>query len=355
MALVGAQPIPIYYGILYSNPDTIILLHSKDTLTIAQNIQNVFPKRSILFEIENPFDYFYCRTFIENVIKNTKAAKFTFNVSGGTKIMTLAAVNVGKENRIPMFYIDQNNLITDFSNTKPLLFKETIPLGIYFKLFGQSDKSTTLWNTIDKGLFELKDKIFNDFINFKELFKTNRTKNYDETRAFKIENNKYELEWQPNERMCVLYTKSTSLVEKMFDNKVYDVVFNSGWFELAIIEIVAKWPKMKQLYWNTIIPRTDNLSSKNEIDIILDTGVKMFFFECKTNVHDIKDIDKFRNVVKNFGGLSAKGILVTYYEPNKNVMEKCSDNKISVFWLLDRKENELIELLEEEYKIINPI
>ena len=83
--------------------------------------------------------------------------------------------------------------------------------------------------------------------------------------------------------------------------------------------------------------------TKNKIHIALvgaqlvDTGTKLFFFECKTNVYEIRDIDRFRNVVKNYGGLSAKPVLVTYSKPNENILEKCRDNKIPVFGFSTKK------------------
>ena len=115
------------------------------------------------------------------------------------------------------------------------------------------------------------------------------------------------------------------------------------------------------MYWNTVIPRTVNEQDKNEIDIIVDTGIKLFFVECKTQVFDMKDLDKFRNVVKNFGGFGAKAILVSYFKPTNIVLEKCKDNHLSVFWFQDpktkkmNKASQLVNLLDNEYQKINPI
>ena len=138
-------------------------------------------------------------------------------------------------------------------------------------------------------------------------------------------------------------------------------MFNTGWFELEVAEMLSQWEHADELYLNTVFERRHDKTNKNEIDIIVSTEVKMFFVECKTHVADIKDIDKFRNVVKILGGLAAKPILVTMFKPNNNVIEKCEDLNIKVFWLKDKSTStnkpgsQFIQFLDNQFEIINPI
>lgn len=48
---------------------------------------------------------------------------------------------------------------------------------------------------------------------------------------------------------------------------------------------------------------------KNEIDIIMNTGNKLLFVECKTRIMHLTDLDKFNNVVKTYGGTGSKALL----------------------------------------------
>lgn len=361
IALVGAQPMPIYNGYVYLKPEKMILLHSRETEAIAKRLKAVITCECTLKEIEKPFDYFYCKDIIEKQCINETENILSFNISGGSKIMTLTAFEIAKEKQIAMFFIDQNNAVTDFVSEKSFLFKDTISLSIYFQLFGQSAKSSVLFEDIDKELFVLKNKIINDVFNFLPLFKKIRSKRYNEKSNFLVKNKKYELQWKQNTQTAIFYIKASGIEEHITGSNHFHVLFNTGWFELYVLEIISKWKMAKQMYWNTIIPRTVNEQDKNEIDVIVDTGIKLFFIECKTQVFDIKDLDKFRNVVKNFGGLGAKAVLVSYFKPTETVLEKCSDNQLSVFWFYDarnQKKNansDLVNLLDKEYQKINPI
>lgn len=96
-------------------------------------------------------------------------------------------------------------------------------------------------------------------------------------------------------------------------------------------------------------------NAKNEIDIIINTGSKVLFLECKTQVTDIKDIDKFSNVVKNNGGLAARGILVTDNPLKQQVQEKCRDNHIIHFNTKEMKQEELFKNLENILLKNNPV
>ena len=361
IALVGGQPMPIYNGFVYQQPRKIILLHSHETEIIAKRLKAVIYCECKLQKIEKPFDYFYCKMAIENICLNETGNLLNFNISGGSKIMTLAAAEIAKEKQIAMFFIDQNNAITDFVNAKRFLFEDTISLSIYFRLFGQSARSSVLFEEIDNEFFVLKNTIINDIFNFLPLFKKTRSKRYTEKSSFLVENKKYELQWKPDTQTAIFYTKASGIEEHITGSNIFHVLFNTGWFELYVLEIISKWKLVKQMYWNTIIPRTVNEQDKNEIDIIIDTGIKLFFIECKTQVFDMKDLDKFRNVVKNFGGLGAKAILVSYFKPSETVLEKCADNHLRVFWFRDTKTSQenkaqdLINSLENEYQKINPI
>jgi hypothetical protein len=130
------------------------------------------------------------------------------------------------------------------------------------------------------------------------------------------------------------------------------IALEAKWFELYVAKILSNWEKTRELVWGLVVPYT-NGEDKNEIDIIVNTGVKLLFVECKTQIYDIKDVDKFRNVTKNYGGLGAKSILVTYSKPPARFIEKCADNNILLFYFRDgnrevRVAEDLFQMLDSE-------
>jgi hypothetical protein len=361
LTLIGAQALPAYNGILYRPVNRVFLFHSNDTEQIALNIQAVLQCDSMLVAIENPFDYKECKEKIENRVKHSGTDDWTFNISGGSKIMTIAALDVAREKKLPVFFIDQNNKITDLQTYKQTLFEVRINLQVYFRLFGQSAKSTILLKDIDIEYFNISKLIFQNFQKISPLFNEFRKKGHNTGKSFMLKNNHFELKWDKEKKEAMLFEETSGQETYMIGSLIFDILFHTAWFELVVIDVIKQWARAKQIYWHTVFPSTTTNTLKNEIDVIIDTGAKLFFIECKTKVHDVTDLDKFRNVVKNFGGLSAKHILVTYVKPDLKVLEKCSDNKIQVFWFEDMKTNQknppskLIELLDKEYQSINPI
>lgn len=360
LSLVGAQPLPVYNGIIDSEAEKVILLCSEETKKVALNLSSLSKFTTEIYLLEHPFIYKYVKDFITQIVKKNPKAEWSFNITGGTKIMTLVAADYARENKIPYIYIDQNNILTDFFAEEQSIFFEKTDLDAYFKLFGQIAKTSVKLETIDKEFFDIKDLFMNNNHELKYLFSDFRKKKYTIKDTFTLSNNNYELSWNAEDQIAMFYEDKTGLETHLQGAKVFDVIFNTAWFELEVIQILSKWKRNEELYWNTIFERKHNRSDKNEIDIIVDTSVKLFFFECKTNVYDIKDVDKFRNIVKIFGGLAAKPILVTMVKPNADVIEKCNDLNIKSFWFKEKNKkintsNDFLKFLDVEYEKINPI
>ena len=72
-------------------------------------------------------------------------------------------------------------------------------------------------------------------------------------------------------------------------------------------------------------PRLAEKFPKNEIDIIVDTGDKALFIECKTNIYNATDIDKFYTAVRNYGGSGSKALFVCLNKFTDNARNKISD------------------------------
>ena len=115
---------------------------------------------------------------------------------------------------------------------------------------------------------------------------------------------------------------------------------------------------MKELRLNCIFPDKNN-SPKNEIDIIADIGSKLLFVECKTQVKNDTDVDKFKSAVSNYGGIGSKALLVTDVPIKSKTSEKCIDNNIMTFSIAKNRGStncvlKLIELIENELYHTNP-
>ena len=81
-----------------------------------------------------------------------------------------------------------------------------------------------------------------------------------------------------------------------------------------------------------VIKSNSNIKlDKNEIDILINTGQKILFIECKSGIVLQSDINKMRAISKFYGGISSKSILVSYLKPRDQIIEKCQDFGIELF------------------------
>ena len=104
----------------------------------------------------------------------------------------------------------------------------------------------------------------------------------------------------------------------------------------------------KEKVWLNCLFKDVNNQAKNEIDIIADMGSRLLFVECKTQVYESTDVDKFRTAVRNYGGLGSIPLFVTLHEMKDLAREKCNDSKITTFYINNpayKSETEVVEAL----------
>ena len=81
----------------------------------------------------------------------------------------------------------------------------------------------------------------------------------------------------------------------------------------------------------SIQTKKDSALTKNEIDVVLNTGQNFIFIECKSGNVKQEDINKMRAVKRLYGGIGSKSILICRYVPRPDLVEKCSDLGIEIF------------------------
>ena len=147
------------------------------------------------------------------------------------------------------------------------------------------------------------------------------------------------LEYSQDEKWArlQLYSNNGFFSKKFHCQHLFDILFNSGWFELKTAIELSKNERINNIWLNCEFADSEG-NPKNEIDIIAELDNRLLFVECKTMIHDSTDIDKFRSALRNFSGTSSTGIFVTNDKPNatstsryEHAMEKCKDNGILTF------------------------
>jgi hypothetical protein len=103
IALVGEQPIPILLPIRALKPKRVALMFTEDSRQVAERLQRLIavPVDDVLVK---PFDVRDCQQKLKRYLQKI-SGPVTYNLTGGTKTMLLAAYTVAVSNRSAVVYL----------------------------------------------------------------------------------------------------------------------------------------------------------------------------------------------------------------------------------------------------------
>ena len=327
IALVGGQPAPVYNGIAYINPDKVVLIYSDQTIenarAISEAIKIPYEKRKC-----DPVDFAQIEIKMGELIEQYKNDEVSVNISSGTKNW---AYYFAQYPNATIFFVDQNNVVWDFTHKAksevkfdPLAqFKlyGTMPSGLTrFKDFTEADKQVL------NSIIELQNFGGNTFMQL-----VSKMKNRPDLTSYNTTSGSY-IKWdKQDKKMIIQIVKSNGkILKELKSPHVRHFVLNAGWFEYKVAEILSRWRYTSEIWLNTKF-NYESGAPKNEIDIIVNAGMKFLFVEVKTQIEDNTDIDKFSRAVENFSGYGSKKLFVTQMAMSEKAIEKCKDNGVIPF------------------------
>lgn len=377
ITLVGGQPAPVYHGIVATKPDKVVFVYSNESVSVLEKL-----KKEISVDIDEqpPLDATEPKLILERA--NCLAQKYmndeiTVNISSGLKSWShIFGVVFDKMPNAAVVYMDQNNVLWNYrSMTKQEDFE--FNMHTLFRLYG---------NNLENNYRKFIDYTEDDFRAIEQIEKIRmwNVRDFNALTTVLSKENEHILQSAKFGKFDLLKEKKTSMSyvewEKPSEGKMgfvrvglfkknvcqevafesphaVDLVFNAGWFECKVARLLSKWNRAKEICLNCHFPFRPNID-KNETDIIVNTGTKILFVECKTQITHTTDIDKFRSVVKGYGGTGSKGLFVTDAKMTDVAKQKCNENGILTFSLQDNhlglpNDRTLILLLESELFNIN--
>lgn len=375
ITLIGGQVLPVYLGIKDINPDEIIFICSEQSYKEATRIAKIFKHIQSYIHMIDPVDFLQIENKAIELLNTYKQENISLNLSSGTKPWSIIFYSIFRNiSTANIIFIDQNNIIYDFLKKENHEIK--FDKKIIFELNGTAlvdyepfSNYTEQDKAVCKELENIRTFNYNDFNSltavlnqeFKENFKKNIGENALENGS-RISWNKKE-----NKVNITLYNKKGKFITKeLLSPHAISLTFSSGWFEYKVAEAISHNEHTQEIWMNCKF-NAKNDAPKNEVDIIADMGTKFLFVECKTQIKSKTDIDKFRSVLKNFGGMGSKGIFVTNTTMDSLSLEKCRDNNINTFsftpqnpldpdfkTILEDDIQELNKTINENLDTINP-
>ena len=336
ISFLGGQLLPVYIGVKEYMPDKLHFIASEESKEGMKVLKDLLKELKFSEFICDPFDFYAIKKRIESIIEKVDANDdVLINLTGGTKIMLLAAQSVISDKTVNGFYINQDySLIEVPSYVKKQIVSE-LTVKDFFGLSGHNAFTFKKLSDFTEFDFKVSNEIENfaesnklyskvtDFV--RKKFRLVPEKGFEKTpggASIKWENGFIEIN---NNNKSVISFKS---------NNIKDFFFNASWWELIVAAEVGKWSKAKEVMLHCELPfKTDDKSLKNEIDILLNTGNKLIFVECKSGNIKQEDINKMKVIKQTYGGIISKSLLVSRFMPSQSIMEKCKELDIEVYYV----------------------
>ena len=342
IALVGGEPTPVYQGIVYANPDRVILICSEKTKNVAENICGQLSALQDVIEIRifSDTDLHSMETSTAQLASEIAAdTELSVNLSSGLKVWTLVFYNI-LHPQLPnakIFCLGQDGTVFDITADRS---DERVDFDMeaQFRLLGNEIASYTSYadyTADDRSMLNVVKSWsisprYHDALKVLTKAFVDIAKGCD-TKPIVVENNESKLEWNPETRSF-----SGNLKGRNIDFNcphAWHILLNTGWFEVYVASLLAQFYPPKDIRLNCVFKtRTDAI--KNEVDIIVNAGKKLIFVECKTQVFKSIDVDKFASVVRTYGGLGSKALFVTNTPMKAEAQEKCNDKGITTYYTL---------------------
>lgn len=358
ITLVGGQPAPVYNGIVATQPDKIVFIYSEESRNIAKRISEEVKIPSERRKMD-PVDLYDIERKVAQCANQFKNDEISVNISSGTKLWAFYFAKVfGQMPNATLFYVDQNNMLWNLSDKTAR--KVDFDMDVQFRLLGNPLQKYTRFDDYDEKdieTFEELKKMFN-FDSDKMFRLINECKTKTHTTEHFLKNGSY-IRWVSSlKQFEIEIVKGKKRYTAVLKSKhVREILLKAGWFEYEVAGLLRGWDKAGKIRMNCRFPYKDN-ADKNEIDVLVEAGSKLLFVECKTQIEDNTDIDKFASAVRNYGGMSSKALFVTFAKMTDKAKEKCADNGIMSFSLQDEHlgmpdEKALAMLLDSELFNIN--
>lgn len=365
ISLVGKEIAPVYSGLLYVSIEQfvtrLVLVCSEQTHELAQSFKRALPIEVELLEC-NPNDLVDINNAFEKLRESiSHKDKVSVNLVGGTKAWALWLYESLRTNENVQFIITTQNyeIWNILDRTKEVLeFDPEIQLRLYGRNLMLGSKITE-YNDKDKESLYIVESIrkqadINTFNTLTFKFPENKKRLWTEQLANEIsgnfEHDSSYITWRKGKEETATITISTEngiAKETIKSPHALSILFNSGWFEYKVADILNGWPQSKEIWLNNHV-QLSNGRDLNELDIIVNAGRKLLFVECKVSIYNTTDIDKFNSVYQTYGGGSSKALLIVYGKLTREIKEKCKGYGIMAYSFTDNHSaDSLYKLLDK--------
>ncbi|MFZ7187438.1 Card1-like endonuclease domain-containing protein [Avibacterium avium] len=360
--LISGQAAPNLLPILDTDfkPKKAIFIVSKKMKKQAEHLAKVFIANKVQVEqinLEDEFDFAKTSEQLLSLVEKYEDEKAALNVTGGTKLISIAAADAFNMIEKPIFYIntDNNEIIflskdenKEWIANKPL--NTNITLSTYLAAYGKGIK--TAQYKINSSLLEPMQPVIKYYDKYKDILPS---LNFA---AAEAEKNKLKYEFDKKFSMTAEFEDFLNELDFQrlidyngrlihFKNEQTRAFLNGGWLEDYVFQQVKAIKKVDDILENAELTNdqyqqnksdyiAQNRGNKNEFDVIFLAKNKLHIIECKTQKfgkgtgQKAEDILYKLETLKDYGGLMTKKCLVSYFEVPEAVSNRAKSLNIHI-------------------------
>ena len=329
--LVSAQAAPNLLPALDPElkPERAILLVSKKMEDRARALQKVLGEAGVRTQIE-PVEDEHSFEQLENTLlklaEQFSGQSIALNVTGGTKLMALAAQSVAQAYHWPVFYVDLDTdeviWLGKESRSKPL--QATLRLRHYLLGYGFQIEGGIERPQLDRARQQLTQTLIKDIGSLEEpigqlnwLAQQAEDKHRLDTFLTETQQDSRKLEalLRHFEEAGVLRSNGSTI---QFPTEQDRDFTKGGWLEHHVYGVLGSLGHgIRDKAANLVV--IDNKGVRNELDVAFMARNRLFVIECKTARMDgeraLKANDtlfKLSEICRRVGGLGTRGVLASY-------------------------------------------
>jgi len=147
VCLVSDQPIPNLTTVLQFRPDTVVLLYTNDKKQQKDRLERVIKSKGFDVKAHEilPYGMGNVISACESIIDSCPDCEVSLNITGGTKIGTLGSYQVFYSANLPIHYVNtrDHEIIQVSPEERVIPIDVRIPIKEYLAVYGFSVESTT--------------------------------------------------------------------------------------------------------------------------------------------------------------------------------------------------------------------
>lgn len=325
--LLGEQSIPVFFGLRQFRADSNIILTTKEYEDKARRLAKAAGIAPTPVIIPDPFKPADTRKAIaKQVGKLASGAKTAVNLTGGTKLMFAGALSACWELGLDPFYFEvQHHNVIFLRDETHIPFVGISDVEDFLRAGDFTTVSAGRWDSnpvrearsaSTPGLWQGREALGNLYVT--PEFRAFANRRDSESAPFKFT-------WSGGEASYNVVAAHLVLAESTIDvpTEGYFGFLSGGWLEeyvYALLRPLETEGVVRDVRVGVEAGYREGSASATrrtaqEFDCLFTDGKRLWIVECKAGSVTQADIQKLENNLRRYGGVAAKGILVTSFAP----------------------------------------